>query len=225
MTWKVTRTLIGISMSIFGDVVLALAFWATWLQVDSAFMRPIETLLVVMLVEFIVIHSAAMMGGVWLGDGSVTKRVKMLAGFGVLYIVFAASYAKYAEEWWPVVVMAGLMVNRMLTVVLVPNPDDGVRKKVEAGWARSTMLYLLLTGATVMLPVPRLGISEEVVDAAEIGGGGLWVEQPQKVIALGALYFSALALLEVRSQWRARHDAVELAQEPTSPASVPASGP
>ena len=53
----------------------------------------------------------------------------------------------------------------------------------------NTPLYLLRAFATLVLPVPRLGITPAVIAAQQIHATGLWVEQPQRVLALGVVYF------------------------------------
>ena len=143
----------------------------------------------------------------------------------VLYLVFAGSFASYAGEWWPVVLMIAMLVNRVLTVVVVPDPDERVRKRLEAGWARTTALYVLLAAGTVFIPVPRLGVSDQVVGRADLGGGGLWVDEPHRVIAFGACYFSAVALLEARAQWRSHRTDADLGEASGRPVEVGADRP
>jgi hypothetical protein len=59
-------------------------------------------------------------------------------------------------------------------------------------------LYVLGVFVTVILPLPRLGITPEVVAQLGIPGSGLWVERPHTVIAFGLLYFGALAAVKAR---------------------------
>lgn len=59
--------------------------------------------------------------------------------------------------------------------------------------------------ATTLLPIPKFGVSEEVVRGQKLPGGGLWIDEPHRVIAFGFLYFTALAISEVfTNAWVAR---------------------
>ena len=62
-----------------------------------------------------------------------------------------------------------------------------------AFWGLSVAAYLAAVFAGVMLPLPRLGLSGDIVPLLGLPGGGLWVEQPHTVIASGTIYFSLLA--------------------------------
>ena len=61
------------------------------------------------------------------------------------------------------------------------------------GWAASALLYVLAVTLTSILPTPRLGISRQIVDAADLPSSGLWVEEPFRVLAAGFFYFAVLA--------------------------------
>ena len=50
--------------------------------------------------------------------------------------------------------------------------------------------------AAILLPLPRLGLTPEVVARLALPGSGQWVEQPHRVLAFGFLYFAATAISE-----------------------------
>ncbi len=56
--------------------------------------------------------------------------------------------------------------------------------------------YVFGVFATIVLPVPRLGITPEVVAGQGFTSSGAWIEEPQRVIAFGVLYFTILGLFE-----------------------------
>jgi hypothetical protein len=49
----------------------------------------------------------------------------------------------------------------------------------------------------VVLPVPRFGLTPDVVLAQHLPSGGLWIEQPQRAMAFGFLYFVLVGLSEL----------------------------
>ncbi|MCH8479331.1 MAG: hypothetical protein LAT56_15525 [Wenzhouxiangella sp.] len=53
------------------------------------------------------------------------------------------------------------------------------------------MIYLLVAFVTVIVPMPRFGITDTDYG---LPGAGLWMESPHIVVAFGAIYFSLLSL-------------------------------
>jgi len=64
----------------------------------------------------------------------------------------------------------------------------------------------MLVFATVMLPVPALGVTQEAIDLQGFSMEGLWIEEPFRVLAFGFLYFAAIGLWELFSfKWAVQH--------------------
>ena len=152
-----------------------------------------------MLLEFIVIHSAAFMGAVAL-DGKSTRMSKAghVLGLGLMYTAFVGAFALAFGDWWPLVAFWSLTVNRLTGVLLHTAPEGQEREQLMSGWAISAVLYILWIFATLFFPLPRLGLTAEVVAEASLPGEGIWVESPQKVIAAGAGYFLSQAYVELK---------------------------
>lgn len=68
---------------------------------------------------------------------------------------------------------------------------------IKAGWAVGAICYLGTVFFATLFPIFRLGITREVIAAAKLPGSGLWIEQPHRVLAAGALYFTAMAVSEI----------------------------
>ena len=68
-------------------------------------------------------------------------------------------------------------------------------------WGISALAYLGGVFATLMLPLPRLGLTGDVVAAADLPGSGEWVDKPHTVVAFGLIYFAVLATGKLRG-WR-----------------------
>jgi hypothetical protein len=75
-------------------------------------------------------------------------------------------------------------------------PSGDERAFLQAGWAASAISYLLGVAVTVVLPVPRLGLTPAIVHALALPGSGLWISQPWRVVAFGALYYAAVGAFE-----------------------------
>lgn len=193
--------LLAAALSFFGDAALAGAYLITWLAPHSAWARPIGTLMLLMMMEFIIIHSSAFMGKVWTEGAGLARRTRSMFGFGLFYLLMVAGFAAGFGAWWPVGAFTLLMVNRWLSMVFDPEPSAETRRRVERGWAVATGLYLAGAFATTLLPVPRFGIDDAARLAADLPGSGLWISQPHRVIAFGFVYFGLTALVEARHRW------------------------
>jgi hypothetical protein len=150
--------------------------------------------MLVMLVEFILIHSTAFLGAAaFAGNASRLRRVGLLAGFGMLYLVFIAAFSYAFEAWWPFLAFGWLLLGKLRTIFDARDPEGSGARGAQAMWGISALAYLASVFATAFLPLPRLGIGEAVLAQLQLPGSGLWVEQPHRVIAAGVLYFGLLA--------------------------------
>lgn len=190
------------ALSVGGDVLIAAAFMATWLDPDGRWARPVGFLLLTMLFEFIAIHSSAFMGSVWLGDGDRAKKFRVMVSLAGFYLLFVAGYALAFRSWIPIVAFGALVVNRLMSLLLDPSPDEDTKERVERGWARATVFYVGFAGITTLFPIPRFGLDDAAVRAADLSGSGAWIDEPHRVVAFGFAYFALTALFEFRSRWR-----------------------
>lgn len=179
------------------DFALGIVYLVAW--VDPA-MFPAATerwLVGIMLLEFIVIHSSAFMGRVAFGDGARGRRAVALVGVGLFYTIFAGGMALALHATWPLVSFWMLTLNRMAFVLLDRASEAEQRITIESGWAASAVAYLAFGGLTIVPFLPRLGWTPGAVAALEMPGGGLWVEQPWRPLAFGAMYYIAIGFAEL----------------------------
>lgn len=187
------RLLAALPDSITAAIFLSLWIAPLWLGPDG-----VRNAMLVMLVEFILVHASAFLGSAVLGAGSTARRLATLLGFTLFYGLFVAAFAFTFEAWWPFAAFAWLLVGKV-TIALDRSrsaPERLRRMQSEQGLA--TITYLGGVFATTLLPLPRLGIGAEVVPQLGLPGGGLWVDRPHSVIAFGVFYFGLLAW----SKWR-----------------------
>ena len=179
------------------DVALGLAFLSTWLFPRALGIDMLNYALLTMLLEFIVVHSAGFMGVVILQNAPKSRKAMHILGLGLMYTTFVAAFAFAFSTWWPLVAFWSLTLNRLTGIFTAPEGEE--RRRIESGWATGALFYLLWVFVTVILPLPRLGLTEAVIAEAQIPGEGLWVEKPQKVIVAGMGYFFSQAWAELHA--------------------------
>ncbi|MBX3727169.1 MAG: hypothetical protein KF823_14765 [Xanthomonadales bacterium] len=172
------------------DAVTAGAFLTLWIAPLALGESGVRNALLVMLVEFVLIHAAGFLGGLLLNPVMPRgKRVLALAGFTGFYLLFVGAFMLAFREWWPVLVFGWLVLGKFGLIVT----GRGASEAQTAVWGMSALIYLLGAFVTILLPLPRLGVGVEVVGQLGLPGSGLWVEQPHRVLAFGFLYFGLLA--------------------------------
>jgi len=187
------------------DLALGISYFITWISPGALGTRSFGYLLLMMLLEFLVIHSSAFMGVIIVaGPASRVKRTLSVVGLGVFYSVFIVGFAAIFQQWWPITAFWLLILNRLTPVLLGTRLTSEQTTAQSVGWAASVGLYLLWAFATTLLPVPHLGVTADVIAANKLPGEGLWVDEPYRVIAFGALYFTSQGAVEILGAWGAR---------------------
>ncbi len=171
------------------DLFLGGSFLATWIAPDWMGVNQIRGFLLLMLLEFIVVHSTPFMGMAAMARVDRWQRVKTILGFGLFYTLFVAGFALGFKTWWPIIGFWGLTLNRSLGAVLNPDQGGNERLAIRRSWAATAMAYLGAVTLTTFLPVPALGLTPTLIAEANIPMSGLWVEQPQRLLAAGTAYY------------------------------------
>lgn len=170
--------------------VYALTWWNPFQFGDSA----VKNLMLLMLMEFLVVHSGAFIGMAVLSDRASRKsKTLAIVGFGAFYMLFAGAFSAGFNSWWPALTFLWLLLARFANVWLLPLPRAAEARRMISLWAASVLCYLGAVFVGILAPLPRLGLHSDIVPALGLSGGGLWVEQPHTVIASGLLYFAAMA--------------------------------
>ena len=176
------------------DAITAGIFLFAWLHPTWHPGLP-RMLMLVMLIEFLAVHSGGMLGAFALDRSKAMRtRLKAILGLSLFYGLFVFGFAMAFESWWPVWWLLWLVFTK-ISLAVGPMEDQKRAAMMTAMWGISAAFYVLLVGATTILPVPRLGIDHAAVRMMDLPGEGLWVDQPWRVIAFGFLYFFALAVI------------------------------
>jgi hypothetical protein len=118
-------------------------------------------------------------------------------GLGLLYTMFVGAFSLAFHTWWPIASFWVLLANRMLAIVLGKAPEERDFGYIMVGWAVGVACYLGFVLLTATVDIPRLGVTPAVQKAQPPSVGGLWAEEPWRVIALGTFYYATIAVTEL----------------------------
>ncbi len=181
------------------DAITAGYFLILWMQPMAFGDHGVRTGMLIMLVEFIVVHASGFLGGIAFGDiVSRNARIKALCGLAGFYLLFIAAWSYAFQAWWPFLAFGWLWVGKAVVAMDKRSPTQDRMLRMMSGWALSVVFYLAGAFMTVLLPIPRLGFSGIDVARLDLPGSGEWVDRPYGVMAFGVLYFGLLAT----SKWR-----------------------
>ena len=186
-------------LSALPDLGMAALAFITWISPTYFGQEAVSYVVLVILVEFIVVHSAPFMGQVALQPGKFTK-IGGVFGLGLLYTLFVGGMSLAFHKWWPVFFFWGHTLNRLLRGLTAP-PGALSEKTVSAEWGASIGFYLLSVFAGVLLPLPKLGLQCSGANCYGLTGSGLWIDQPQTALFSCALYFSLQAAFKLYARF------------------------
>lgn len=179
------------------DFGLGLTFLTGWVAPSLLPGGMVKHLTLILLVEFIIIHSSSFLGMIAAKGGPRAPRIIGIAVIGGFYSLFAAAFSWAFHSAWPLYSFWGLMLNRMLGVLIGQASTSDQTAFVQRTWVTTALFYLGSCFVTVVLPIPALGLTAPVVAALHLPGQGLWISQPQRAMAFGFLYFTAVACSEI----------------------------
>ncbi|MCC5864294.1 MAG: hypothetical protein JJU31_04150 [Wenzhouxiangella sp.] len=174
------------------DAITAGFFFLVWWAPQALGPHAVRTAVLIMLVEFVLVHAAGFIGRIAIERklGLVDKlrlMLPLLLGYGL----FVGAWALMWREWWPFLAFAWLVVGKLQTGTDPSLSQQEQEQQVKGFWGLSVVIYLLVAFVTVIVPMPRFGITDTDYG---LPGAGLWMESPHIVVAFGAIYFSLLSL-------------------------------
>lgn len=184
----------GRALSALPNFALAGTFLITWLWPYYFHQKMVAYLGVLMVMEFIIIHSSAFMGAVSTLKMARWKKTGAMFGLGAFYTLFVLAFCAISKASWPLWMFWGLTLNKLAGLWLGKTPTEEEEVRLVKSWSAPGALYILLGFVAVVSPVPELGVTQDVVQAQGIPGGGLFIKPPHHVMAFGVLYFAALGL-------------------------------
>ena len=195
----VMATLLRLGWTAGMDFALAATFLITWIAPDTFGEKTVHKLTFMMLLEFLVVHSTGFLGALAARDMKKLERVLMTGALLLFYVLMAGGFCAMYGGWWPLIAFTALTAPKLVPIFFSPYEDED-HFWVMGSWAAMTALYLFSIFATLAYDIPPLGVTPEVIAAQEFSVGGEWPEQPYRVMALGALYFTGLGLFAIISE-------------------------
>ncbi|HEY4612254.1 MAG TPA: hypothetical protein VII11_04670 [Bacteroidota bacterium] len=186
-------------LSAVPDFALGAVFLVTWVAPYTFGELMVSYLVLVMLMEFIIIHSSVFLGSVFVADTPKRKKSLTLIGVGMFYTLFVGGFSLAFGEWWPLVAFWAMIVNRLLGVLLGKAPTGTEKDLLRKSWATNILWYLVFAFVTILLPMPEFGISSAVIARQDFSSEGIWIDEPYRAAAFGFLYFTAVGLTELYS--------------------------
>lgn len=152
-----------------------------------------------MVLEFILVHSGVLLGVVAARQG--VERGRSLLRLAALYTIFGVVIALVFRSWEILASFAAVMSGRYWSACTARGAADVSASQRRA--AASLALYVGLTFITVIIPVPRGGITPALLEEVwRTRGSGLWERHPEKALAMGSVYFLILGIIEARAPRR-----------------------
>ena len=194
-TWSDTLSCLWTGWSC---LFMAWLFYRAWwrpMELDGG--RWVNLGVGVMVLEFIVVHSGGVLHHL-MEQKAGWGRTKTALGLTVLYMLFGVGIALGFRSWWLLGSYALVMSGRLWALFAGHwTPMDQAISQRRMAFC--VVLYLGLTFVTLFLPVPRGGLTPGLI--ASVGSGkssGVWVDHPEKALAMGTAYFFLLGLVEMR---------------------------
>lgn len=178
----------------------ATALWCLWVWIAPrvAGVHWVKQVIVAMLLEFLVLHSSGFFNRFMGTPEAPWRRASMGLLLALLYLALAAGFSAIFDTWWPLVGVAWLLGMRYWTLVLDRELPEQEAVRQMGLWAASLIFFVGGGVLTAFLPLPALGIGDDVRSELELPGSGLWISEPHRPIAFAVLYFGLLALVKYR---------------------------
>lgn len=149
-----------------------------------------------LVLEFILIHSGALLNSTLTQKASWSRQPKLIA-LTAFYLLFGVAIALAFQSWWILGSFLLVMTGRLWSVFAGQTDMD--RAVSQRRVVASVVLYLGLTFATLFMPLPRGGLNEPLLkDVWPTRKSGAWEREPERALAMGAAYFLLLGLVEIR---------------------------
>jgi hypothetical protein len=177
------------------DAITAGLFLTAWIAPEMLGTDRIIALMLTMVIEFLVMHSAAFYAMV-VGDNEprMFMRLAMLAALSAFYLLFVLFIAAIMDSMWALGAFAWLVLGRFLHLFAVPTQNRATdAARLRALWVISMLSYFGGMLVVVIVQPPAFGITADVIASLHLSGNAAVVQRPYLVLAFGMLYFGVQA--------------------------------
>jgi len=178
------------------DAAAAGLYLWCWIAPLALHQYMVGLLVLALLIELVVVQAGPFLGRAIYGAAmglTRAQRAMTAAGIGAAYTLLAWIAAASFDGWFPVPMFAWLLGVKVYAAVLGRDRNATDNEHERTLWMLSVAYFFIAIFAAMLLPIPKLGITE---DGAVYGlrGRDEWSNSPYEAIAAGFLYFSLLAL-------------------------------
>lgn len=187
----------GHLLSALPDTLTAGGCMIVWLAPRAFGDNAVKAVLLMMLMEFILVHATGFFTAFAMADGSSrTARITKMLGLSLFYLLFVGMFGWIFHSWWPLTAFAWLVVGKVAWVFANPRTRADETGRQMTAWAFSVLAYLGSVFAGLVLPVPQLGLDVTTVATLHLPASGEWIDHPHTAVASAVIYYSALALFK-----------------------------
>lgn len=179
------------------DAVTAAWCLFVWIHPLTMGTDTVKSVVLMLLMEFILINATGFFTAIpFMLDLSRGARSAMLLGLCAIYAVLIFGFTSQFHAVWPFFAFAWLALGKLSWVIRNRRVSGDEQMWLMGAWAFSVVAYLGAVGAGVLLQVPELGISANILPALDLPHGGEWLDTPHKAVASATIYFAAMALFK-----------------------------
>jgi hypothetical protein len=196
------KTLARIALSVIGGLPLLLLcyvllrVWIDPLSIDQGDWLKFAATVVIL--EIVFVHSGAFMATGPIVCSKLWQRLAWFLGFGLVYLAAIIVFANLVKGNYVLWAVLGVALSRVLALVFLPDKRGTIMML-----QRSVIGTFILIFSVVIcfIPLPQLGITEEIRYAAFGVADGFISEHPERMIAWGLLYFFVMSFSEFYAGW------------------------
>lgn len=182
------------------DFALAYAFLRGVMNPVSMGVAGVQWLGVVMMMEFIAVHSTVFVGSMVYVDAPRATRLKWALGFSLFYSLFVLGMSAGFHSWYPAIAFTGLTLNRVLGILL-RNPRTVTAREgsnFQTQWVFGGVAYVLsmVIGALLCSLLGGRLWSPQVYDTYLVLHGDMSGTLDVPLLA-GLVYFAAQGIREL----------------------------
>jgi hypothetical protein len=179
------------------DAITAAWCLFVWIHPLALGADTVKAVVLMILMEFILLNATGFFTAIpFMLDLSRKVRMAMLLGLCAIYLVLILAFALPFHSTWPFFAFGWLAVSKLAWVIRNRRVSGDEQLWLMGAWAFAVVAYLGAVGAGVMLDVPRLGITDDILPSLNLPHGGEWLDTPHKAVASATIYFAALALFK-----------------------------
>jgi len=177
-------------MGVIFKLTIAYQYWTLWYSPEIVDAPRIHNFLVLMVFEFIMVHSGVFMS-------AFPKKISLLI-FVPFYGVFALIFTAIIDDYTILYIYMFVVLNRMRFAFA--NVPAWMRDRAIFTSVMALFAYILLIFVSLFGILPELGLNQEYVDASGFrsftNSTGEFIDYPYKAISFGVLYYIVLAVIE-----------------------------